>query len=244
MRLFDCAELNDQWLTTECHAHIQLEEVLSNEAVYRWFPYNAITDTYWSPNVQFSVFCNSASTLERTWNINHNSFLHSGEILEYVSTVPGFQSLHWVPVSHSPSQCIIFLIQWDSGLAWKRFQFSMGFSMLLGYLSLDLFNRCPQLSLPFDPVNLDYNLKSASSRLSHNPTNLPSGVSEYEEKSTAQWDTILCQVMKDSNVNIRLITSTKAGPRRSTKPEEEYKTEDGYFTGFSLSPFFFFFLWK
>lgn len=169
---------------------------------------------------------------------------YTGEILEYVSTVPGFQSLHWVPVSHSPSQCIIFLIQWDSGLAWKRFQFSMGFSMLLGYLSLDLFNRCPQLSLPFDPVNLDYNLKSASSRLSHNPTNLPSGVSEYEEKSTAQWDTILCQVMKDSNVNIRLITSTKAGPRRSTKPEEEYKTEDGYFTGFSLSPFFFFFLWK
>lgn len=125
------------------------------------------------------------------------------------------------------SQCIIVLIQWDTGPTWKRFQFSMGFSMLLGYLSSsDLFNRCLQLNLPFDFMNLDCNLEIVSFRFSPNLTNLPSGVSEYEEKFTAQWDTIFHQVMKDGNVNMRLIVSCGGWI------EEDYKTEDRYFTGF------------
>lgn len=38
--------------------------------------------------------------------------------LEFVSTIPGFQGLHWAQVNQeSASQLIIILIQWDSGLA-------------------------------------------------------------------------------------------------------------------------------
>ncbi|KAJ5618556.1 hypothetical protein N7528_006667 [Penicillium herquei] len=64
--------------------------------------------------------------------------------VEFVSTLPGFQGLYWAPVSQ---MAVIALIQWDSGLAWGRFQCSLGFSMLLGYLE-DITNRCVQHALP------------------------------------------------------------------------------------------------
>jgi hypothetical protein len=68
--------------------------------------------------------------------------------LEFVSTIPGFQGLHWGLVNQaSPSQQVLVLIQWDSGLAWRRFQCSIGFRMLLGYVT-ETYNRCIQLSLP------------------------------------------------------------------------------------------------
>lgn len=69
--------------------------------------------------------------------------------LEFISTMPGFQGLYWAPVSQDTvyQQIIIILVQWENGLAWRRFQCSIGFSMLLGYLA-ESFNRCIELSLP------------------------------------------------------------------------------------------------
>lgn len=69
--------------------------------------------------------------------------------LEFISTIPGFQGLYWAPVSQDTvyEQIIIILVQWENGLAWRLFQCSIGFSMLLGYLA-ESFNRCIELSLP------------------------------------------------------------------------------------------------
>lgn len=68
--------------------------------------------------------------------------------LEFVSTIPGFQGLHWGLVNQeSPSQQVLVLIQWDSGLAWRCFQCSIGFRMLQGYVT-EIYNRCVLLSLP------------------------------------------------------------------------------------------------
>ncbi|KAJ5917306.1 hypothetical protein N7466_010860 [Penicillium verhagenii] len=66
--------------------------------------------------------------------------------VEFVSTIPGFQELYWAPVDQSAAT-IMVLIQWDSGKAWSRFQCSLGFTMLLGYLE-NVTNRCMQLTLP------------------------------------------------------------------------------------------------
>lgn len=73
-----------------------------------------------------------------------------GKSLEFVSTIPGFQGLSWASVHDtSPNQQIIVLIQWISQHSWKLFQSSLGFSMMLGYIST-ISNRCIQLALPSD----------------------------------------------------------------------------------------------
>ncbi|KAJ6178666.1 hypothetical protein N7519_009127 [Penicillium mononematosum] len=70
--------------------------------------------------------------------------------LRFVSTIPGFQSLYWSSVSDvSPCQQIIVLIQWENVLGWGLFQSSLGFSMMLGYIS-QASNRCVQLDVPLD----------------------------------------------------------------------------------------------
>ncbi len=84
--------------------------------------------------------------------------------LEFVSTVPGFQGMYWAPVDHtSPHQQIIVLIQWDSGHSWKRFQSSLGFSMMLGYVE-SVSNRCIQSVLPVNLPISDSLLELASFR--------------------------------------------------------------------------------
>ncbi|KAJ5238016.1 hypothetical protein N7489_008107 [Penicillium chrysogenum] len=70
--------------------------------------------------------------------------------LRFVSTIPGFQSLYWSSVNDvSPCQQIILLIQWKNVLGWGLFQSSLGFSMMLGYIS-QASNRCVQLDVPLD----------------------------------------------------------------------------------------------
>jgi hypothetical protein len=70
--------------------------------------------------------------------------------LRFVSTIPGFQSLYWSSVNDvSPCQQIIVLIQWENVLGWGLFQSSLGFSMMLGYIS-QASNRCVQLDVPLD----------------------------------------------------------------------------------------------
>ena len=146
--------------------------------------------------------------------------------LEYVSTIPGFQTLHWAPVKQSPTQCLILLIQWDSGLAWKRFQCSLGFSMLLGYLSPGQFNRCLQLELPADMINSDCNLEIASFQFSYNETSPSKAeIRESEEKFSAQWGSICHEVMSSGDDHVRLIASC------GDWIEKDYKTESQFFTG-------------
>ncbi|OQE18916.1 hypothetical protein PENFLA_c020G09226 [Penicillium flavigenum] len=76
--------------------------------------------------------------------------------LRFVSTIPGFQSLYWSSVNDvSPCQQIqqiIVLIQWETLLGWRLFQSSLGFSMMLGYIS-QASNRCVQLDMPLDIPN-------------------------------------------------------------------------------------------
>ncbi|CAG8905454.1 unnamed protein product [Penicillium egyptiacum] len=68
--------------------------------------------------------------------------------LRFVSTIPGFQRLHWSSVNDvSPCQQIIVLIQWENVLGWRLFQSSLGFSMMLGYIS--------QASNPLSASQLD-----------------------------------------------------------------------------------------
>lgn len=70
--------------------------------------------------------------------------------LRFVSTIPGFQRLYWSSVNDvSPCQQIIVLIQWESVFGWKLFQYSLGFSMMLGYIS-QASNRCVQIDLPLE----------------------------------------------------------------------------------------------
>ncbi|KAF4763929.1 hypothetical protein HAV15_001823 [Penicillium sp. str.  len=70
--------------------------------------------------------------------------------LRFVSTIPGFQTLHWSSVNDvSPCQQIIVLIQWENVLGWRLFQYSLGFSMILGYIS-QVSNSCVQIDLPLD----------------------------------------------------------------------------------------------
>lgn len=70
--------------------------------------------------------------------------------LRFVSTIPGFRNLHWSSVNDvSTCQQIIVLIQWESVLGWKLFQHSLGFSMMLGYIS-QVSNRCAHIDLPHD----------------------------------------------------------------------------------------------
>lgn len=98
-------------------------------------PILSILQFTFSPGVDISEPSQPASTL---WHAS----------LEFISTIPGFQGLYWGLVNQaSPSQQVLVLIQWDSGLAWRRFQCSIGFRMLQGYVR-ESYNRCVQLSLP------------------------------------------------------------------------------------------------
>lgn len=118
--------------------------------------------------------------------------------LEFVSTVPGFQGMYWVPVDHtSPHQQIIVLIQWDSGHSWKRFQSSLGFSMMLGYIET-ISNRCIQSVLPVNLPISDSLLELASFRFGF------SNEDEYNQKKPgfkSKWDTVFAPFLSNTSAN-------------------------------------------
>ncbi|KAJ5710426.1 hypothetical protein N7488_004582 [Penicillium malachiteum] len=90
--------------------------------------------------------------------------------LEFVSTIPGFQGLSWATIKDaSPHQQIIALIQWESQYSWKLFQSSLGFSMMLGYIS-EIFNRCIQLASPIDISGSACHLELVSFGFSNTPS--------------------------------------------------------------------------
>ncbi|KAJ6114988.1 hypothetical protein N7486_000766 [Penicillium sp. IBT 16267x] len=108
--------------------------------------------------------------------------------VEFVSSLQGFQGLHWAPVNQNT---VIILIQWDSGPAWSRFQCSLGFSMVLGYLE-HVTNRCVQLALPAHLSNAPFCLELVSydfSARSDASQNVPEG---RQSKFKERWNS-LCQ---------------------------------------------------
>lgn len=123
----------------------------------------------------------------------------------------------------SASQLIIILIQWDSGLAWERFQCSIGFSMLLGYLET-CYNRCIQLALPADLSSSSTLLELVSYRFPSGSSNLKRA--EIDERIlhfTAQWESMLnLQVVNDA---AKLIAACGGWL------EKDYKSENMYFAG-------------
>ena len=125
--------------------------------------------------------------------------------LEYVSTIPGFRSLHWAPVNQgqAPAQTVMILIEWDSGLAWKQFQCSMGFSLLLGYLSGDSFNRCIQLELPTEISRSDCILELISYQFPSIGVDLSSAqIRERKQSFKNQWDSTFQHIFDNNHAEL------------------------------------------
>ncbi|PYI34991.1 hypothetical protein BP00DRAFT_335497 [Aspergillus indologenus CBS 114.80] len=79
---------------------------------------------------------------------NHVTFSLWQKSLAFISTVLGFQHLYWAPMHNEP-RGVIVLIQWQNGDAWREFQASFGFGLVLPLLrEKPLLNRCLQLTLP------------------------------------------------------------------------------------------------
>lgn len=142
--------------------------------------------------------------------------------LEFVSTVPGFQGMYWAPVDHtSPHQQIIVLIQWDSGHSWKRFQSSLGFSMMLGYVE-SVSNRCIQSVLPVNLPISDSLLELASFRF---------GLSDDQDNQKhgfkSKWDTVFAPFLSNTSVNLKSDLLYCCGEWLET----DQASEDRYFVG-------------
>ncbi|KAJ5701093.1 hypothetical protein N7488_008641 [Penicillium malachiteum] len=151
--------------------------------------------------------------------------------VEFVSTLPGFQGLYWVPVSQI---AVIALIQWDSGLAWSRFQCSLGFSMLLGYLE-DITNRCVQHALPDYLCSTGFRLEVFSYGFPGSHDASTQRQSNFKER----WNSSL-QLDKMDNMLYAFgdwieddYESYMRIPRASNLPlmKEGFKVDDHYFAG-------------
>ncbi|PYI18970.1 hypothetical protein BO99DRAFT_459851 [Aspergillus violaceofuscus CBS 115571] len=79
---------------------------------------------------------------------SHVTFVLWEKSLAFVSSIPGFRRLHWA-LLHNEPQGVIVLLQWQHGDAWREFQSSFGFGLILPLLQeKPLLNRCLQLTLP------------------------------------------------------------------------------------------------
>ncbi|KAL5045880.1 hypothetical protein BDW71DRAFT_214829 [Aspergillus fruticulosus] len=143
--------------------------------------------------------------------------------LKLVSTVPGFQRMFWAPVDHtSPHQQIIVLIQWDSGHGWKRFQSSLGFSMMLGYIE-SISNRCIQSVLPVNLPISDSLLELVSFRFGF------SDEDEYNQKPgfKSKWETVFAPFLSNTSANAESDLLYCCGEWL----EADQASEDRYFVG-------------
>ncbi|KFY50522.1 hypothetical protein V495_00206 [Pseudogymnoascus sp. VKM F-4514 (FW-929)] len=68
--------------------------------------------------------------------------------LQYISTIPGWESTLWGTDTNQDREDICLLIQWDHHTAWTRFQGSIGLSLMLGMLGKNPSNKCLCLRLP------------------------------------------------------------------------------------------------
>lgn len=74
--------------------------------------------------------------------------------LQFTSSLPGCRSIRWALLEQKELQAILVLIQWESGQAWKQFQSSLGFTLLLGYIKSPI-NRSLQLELPSEALGAE-----------------------------------------------------------------------------------------
>jgi hypothetical protein len=94
----------------------------------------------------------------------------------------------------SPYQQIIVLIQWDSGRGWKLFQYSLGFSMMLGYIE-SISNRCIQLALPANLFSFDSVLELVSFRFS---AMLSTAQVDKKLGCRSKWETIFAPYLSNA----------------------------------------------
>lgn len=95
------------------------------------------------------------------------------------------------------------LIEWDSGLAWKRFQYSVGFSLLLGYLSGDSFNRCIQLELPAEIRRSDCILELIDYQFLSIGVDLSSAQApEWKQSFKNQWDSTFRHIIDNNHAEL------------------------------------------
>ncbi|KAL6908637.1 hypothetical protein GGI43DRAFT_149888 [Trichoderma evansii] len=67
--------------------------------------------------------------------------------LHYISSISGFCAVKWGPTLDESPTTLLCMIHWDSTVAWRKFQYSLGFSALIGLFESDVSNRCAKLSL-------------------------------------------------------------------------------------------------
>ncbi|KAI0872379.1 hypothetical protein GGS24DRAFT_18584 [Hypoxylon argillaceum] len=68
-----------------------------------------------------------------------------GAALHYISSIPGCCAVDWGPTLEDPPVTILCMVHWDSMVAWRKFQQSLGFSSIIGLLSSSVLNRCAKL---------------------------------------------------------------------------------------------------
>ncbi|CAI7616122.1 unnamed protein product [Penicillium glandicola] len=174
-------------------------------------PVLSILQFTFRPNVDVSELSESANALWRT-------------SLGFVSTITGFQGLHWAVVSQaSASQQVTVLIQWENGLAWKRFQCSVGFGMLLGYVT-DIYNRCVQLSLLANISGCDL-LELVSY---HFTSKTPPGEwkstrsKEWKQNFRDRWDFAFAPIIDEATAKSELIFACGDWLQRDDQFEDHY----------------------
>lgn len=155
--------------------------------------------------------------------------------LEFVSSLQGFQGLHWAPVN---PYTVITLIQWDSGLAWSRFQCSLGFSMLLGYLE-HVTNRCVRLALPDYLSNSHFRLELVSYDFSMQSDASQNALEERQSKFKGRWNSLckpdgiddMIYAYGDWIEDDYLIQKHYLGFGPAGQKGKDFKVENRYFAG-------------
>ncbi|KAJ6007413.1 hypothetical protein N7540_011389 [Penicillium herquei] len=118
-------------------------------------------------------------------------------------------------------QQIIVLIQWISPYSWRLFQSSLGFSMMLGYIST-VFNRCIQLALPVDVSGFACHLELVSFGFS---TMLPTTQLDKKAEFKTKWETAFSPLLNLDTAETGLITA------RGEWLQNDYDSEDRFFVG-------------
>lgn len=68
-------------------------------------------------------------------------------VLQYISSISGCCAVKWGSILDEPPATLLCMIHWDSAVAWRKFQYSLGFSPLIGLLKSEVSNRCAKLNL-------------------------------------------------------------------------------------------------
>ncbi|KAJ5751644.1 hypothetical protein N7520_008561 [Penicillium odoratum] len=127
------------------------------------------------------------------------------------------------------------LIQWENGPAWSRFQCSLGFSMLLGYLE-HVTNRCTQLALPA-------HISSATFRLELFSYDFPASENTPDErqyKFKERWNSLFRLNAMNDLIYARgewVEADFRSYEKRFDVPStitEDFKVENHYFSGLIL----------